>query len=202
MKHNELHSLTLRIWHWTNAAFIALLIVTGVRLRVPGIDFLFVYRDAVLLHRIMGAVLTVSYLFWLVYSIWNGNLKKNYAFHRKDLKNFFCQAGYYAAGVFMGRGNPCPTTPEEKFNPLQKIAYWGVQFVLVPVVIVTGIFFGNIPVFRGAIGVIGGIRVLDAIHVVVAYLMVVYLIAHVYMATLGAKPLTHIKAMFTGYEEE
>ena len=30
----------------------------------------------------------------------------------------------------------------------------------------------------------------------------IYLIVHAYMATLGPTPFTHIKAMFTGYEEE
>jgi thiosulfate reductase cytochrome b subunit len=185
-----------------NTGLIILLILTGVRLRVPGIDFLFPYRDAVLLHRVTGGALTLSYVFWIVYSIFGGNLRRNFAFRGKDLKNFYCQAGYYAVGVFMGRANPCPATPEEKFNPLQKIAYWGVQFVLTPAIVITGVFFGNIPLFRGAISAIGGIRMLDAIHVIVAYLMVIYLIVHVYMATLGTKPWTHIKAMFTGYEEE
>lgn len=201
MRH-YLHPPTLRIWHWANTGLIVLLILTGVRLRVPGIDFLFAYRDAVLLHRMAGGVLTLSYLFWLVYSIFSGNLRKNFAFHRRDVKNFSCQAGYYAAGVFMGRENPCPATPDEKFNPLQKTAYWGVQFVLTPIIVVTGIFFGNIAFFHGAISAIGGIRMLDATHVAAAYLMVIYLIVHVYMATLGPRPMTHIKAMFTGYEEE
>jgi thiosulfate reductase cytochrome b subunit len=202
MKHDELHPLWLRIWHWVNTALICLLILTGVRLRVPGIAFLFAYRNAVLLHRLTGAVMTLSYLFWLVYSIWSGSLRKNYAFHRRDLKNIFCQAEYYAFGVFRGRVNPCPATPEEKFNALQKIAYLSVQFALTPVIAVTGIFFSNIPYFHGAINATGGIRILDAIHVIVAYLFAIYLIVHVYMSTLGAKPLTHIKAMFTGYEEE
>ena len=179
-----------------------LLILTGVRLRVPGIAFLFAYRNAVLFHRLTGAVVTLSYLFWFVYSMWSGNLRKNYTFRRKDMKNFFSQAHYYSLGVFKGHDNPHVATPEQKFNPLQKIAYLALQFVLAPIIAITGIFFSNIPFFHGAINAIGGIRILDAVHVAVAYLFVVYLIVHVYMSTLGPKPLTHIKAMFTGYEEE
>jgi thiosulfate reductase cytochrome b subunit len=49
---------------------------------------------------------------------------------------------------------------------------------------------------------IGGLRILDAIHVVVGYIFVLYLLVHVYMSTMGHTPLTHVKAMFTGYEEE
>jgi len=202
MSHFQLHPLSLRIWHWINTGLIVLLILTGVRLRVPGINFLFAYRNTVLIHRVTGWVLMVSYLFWLVYSIVGGNLRKNYAFHRRDVKNAYCQALYYAFGVFRGEPNPCPATPEEKFNVLQKVAYIGVQLALTPIIIITGIFFTNIPYFHGAIAAIGGIRILDAVHVIVAYCFVIYLIVHVYMSTLGARPLTHIKAMFTGYEEE
>ena len=36
----------------------------------------------------------------------------------------------------------------------------------------------------------------------VGYLFVIYLIVHVYMATLKPTPFTHIKAMITRYEEE
>ena len=201
MKH-YLHPLTLRIWHWVNTLLIILLIITGIRLRVPGIDFLFPYRTAVLLHRMTGGVLVVSYLFWLVYSIFSSNLRKNYAFHRKDIKNSYCQALYYSFGIFKGMPNPCPATPEEKFNVLQKIAYITVQFALTPIIAITGIFFSNITYFHSAIAAIGGIRILDAVHVTVAYFFVIYLIVHVYMSTLGKTPFTHIKSMITGYEEE
>jgi hypothetical protein len=45
-------------------------------------------------------------------------------------------------------------------------------------------------------------KVLDAIHVIVAYMFALYLIVHIYMATLGWKVSSHIKAMVVGYEEE
>jgi thiosulfate reductase cytochrome b subunit len=112
------------------------------------------------------------------------------------------QGLYYAIGVFRGWPNPYPATPDAKFNPLQKVAYGTVMFVLTPLIAATGILFSNIPYFRGIISYIGGTRVLDAVHVIGGYLFVIYLIVHVYMATLGPTPFTHIKAMFTGYEEE
>jgi hypothetical protein len=45
-------------------------------------------------------------------------------------------------------------------------------------------------------------KVLGAIHVIVAYMFALYLIVHIYMATLGRKASSHIKAMIVGYEEE
>ncbi len=43
---------------------------------------------------------------------------------------------------------------------------------------------------------------LDAIHVIGAYVFALYLVVHVYMATLGRTAFSHIKAMIVGYEEE
>ncbi|MGD0659237.1 MAG: cytochrome b/b6 domain-containing protein [Syntrophorhabdales bacterium] len=203
MRHVELHRLTLRIWHWVNTVLIFLLILTGVRLRIPEIRFLFAYRNDVLIHRWMGLAACVSFLFWLAYSLVSGNIARNYAFRpARDVKGMVRQGLYYAVGFFRGWPNPYPTTPREKFNPLQKVAYTGVMFLLTPLTVVTGILFSNIPYFRGIISYVGGTRVLDAIHVIGGYLFVIYLIVHVYMATLGPTPFTHIKAMFTGYEEE
>jgi len=76
------------------------------------------------------------------------------------------------------------------------------MIIAMPIIIVTGIVFGNIMDFYGIIRATGGIRVLDAIHVVVGYIFLIYLIVHLYMATLGKTPFSHTKAMFTGHEEE
>jgi thiosulfate reductase cytochrome b subunit len=203
MRHVELHTPFLRIWHWVNTVLIFLLILTGARLRMPDIGFLFAYRNGVLIHRLTGLVATVSFLFWLAYSLVSGNITRNYAFRpARDGKGMVKQGLYYAIGVFRGWPNPYPATPDAKFNPLQKVAYGTVMFVLTPLIAATGILFSNIPYFRGIISYIGGTRVLDAVHVIGGYLFVIYLIVHVYMATLGPTPFTHIKAMFTGYEEE
>ena len=57
---------------------------------------------------------------------------------------------YYAFGVFR-EGIPFSATAEAKFNPLQKISYISIQFILTPIIGVTGIFFSNILFFSGAI---------------------------------------------------
>jgi thiosulfate reductase cytochrome b subunit len=202
MKRQELHSLPLRIWHWINTLVIFLLIITGLQLRVPDLQLFAGYRNAVLIHKLVGFVMVASFLFWLIYSSVSGSLRKYYAFRGKDLKGLTVQGRYYLFDIFLRRRNPFHATPAEKFNALQKIAYISVQFLFTPVILVTGIFFSDIVLFRPATDVIGGIRVLDAIHVTAAYVFVLYLIVHVYMSTMGKSAFTHIKAMFTGYEDE
>jgi thiosulfate reductase cytochrome b subunit len=84
---------------------------------------------------------------------------------------------------------------------MQKLAYSSVMFVFTPLIIITGILFSDITYFFSWIKTIGGLRILDAIHVATAYIFVLYLVVHIYMATLGKKPHSHVKGMITGYEE-
>lgn len=201
MKH-MLHPLTLRIWHWINTLLIFVLLFTGAKLRVPDLRLLVDYKAAVVIHRATGYVMGVSFLFWLIYAIASVSLVKYYTVRARDLKGFARQAYYYSFGVFRGSPNPFPATQEEKFNPLQKSAYIGIMLLFTPVIVASGVLFANILRFRGTIAFIGGVRLLDAVHLVVAYVFLVYLFVHVYMATMGKSPLTHIKEMFTGWEEE
>lgn len=202
MKRVWLHPLPLRIWHWVNTAVVLLLIITGIQLRAPDLLLLPGYRIAVITHKAAGSVMALSFLFWLVYTLVIPGARRQYAITRRDLAGMLRQSRYYAFGIFRGQQNPFTTSPQAKFNPLQKASYIAIQFVFTPVIVFTGILFGNILSFRGLIDSIGGVRVLDAIHVTAAYVFVLYLFAHIYMATLGGTPFTHIKAMFTGYEEE
>ncbi len=196
----KLHSLPLRLWHWVNTVLVILLMLTGLSLRVPGLH-IFDYRSAVLVHKATGYVMAAGFIFWLVFGIADGSLRRYYVVRRRDLSGLASQALYYAFGVFRGRPNPHPATLREKFNPLQKFAYLSIQFLFTPVLIVTGVLFGNILYFRNAIAFIGGLKVLDAVHLAVAYVFVEYVLVHGYMATMGKTPFSHIKEMFTGRAE-
>jgi thiosulfate reductase cytochrome b subunit len=196
----HLHSLVLRIWHWANTAIVVFLIVTGIQLRAPDLAIFPNYRTAVLAHKGTGFVMAISFIFWLVYTLSNQNSRRQYLFHNSELLGIVTQGRYYAFGLFKKQANPFSTTKEAKFNPLQKISYIGVQFFLTPIIVITGIFYSDILFFNTAISRLGGVKIIDMIHVIVAYLFVLYLIVHIYMSTMGHTPCTHIKAMFTGYE--
>jgi thiosulfate reductase cytochrome b subunit len=76
------------------------------------------------------------------------------------------------------------------------------MLILMPVIIVTGILFSDISYFLNIIDFIGGVRTLDAIHVATGYAFILYIIVHLYMATLGYRVISHVRAMITGYGEE
>ena len=202
MKRIFLHTLTIRIWHWVNAGIVILLTVTGIQLRVPGISILGAYGSAVLLHKYAGFAMAASFLLWLGYSVISRNLRQNYLVRGKDITSLYRQARFYMFGIFMGDENPFTPSASDKFNALQKIAYGSVMFLFTPIMVITGVLFSDMFYFRTVIELIRGPRVLDAIHVIVAYVFLLYLVVHIYMSTLGGSALSHIKAMLSGYEEE
>lgn len=196
-----LFPLPVRIWHWINAFVIIILVITGIQLRMPSFQIFANYRDAVLVHKYFGFAMSVSFLFWFLYYLFTGGLKKHYLIGIKDIKAIPDQVIYYVLYIFKGKRNPFTPSTENKFNPMQKLAYSLVMFVFTPVMIFTGILFSDIIFFFSWIKSLGGLRVIDAIHVAIAYSFVFYLFAHLYMATLGQKLNSHIKSMITGYDE-
>jgi thiosulfate reductase cytochrome b subunit len=68
--------------------------------------------------------------------------------------------------------------------------------------VVTGILFSDISFFRNYLLLWDLAGYVNAVHVIGAYLFALYLIVHLYMATLGRTAFSHTKAMITGYEEE
>jgi len=202
MKRTCLHPLPLRIWHWLNALLIVILLITGAQLRIPGIASLKPNDPALLVHKYAGWAMAVSFVIWLVYGLVSDHLRRHYVMRRRDLKGVFSQARFYLFSIFRGEENPFLPSPEEKFNPLQKLAYGAIMGLLTPVLVVTGLLSSDILFLRKYILLWNAVGVLDAIHVIGAYVFALYLVVHVYMATLGRTAFSHIKAMIVGYEEE
>ena len=202
MKGAYLHPLSIRIWHWVNAVIVLVLVATGIELRVTGLGIFPDYSFAVALHVYAGYLLACSFLFWLTTYVVTGRLAGNYFLSLDDAKTIPAQVAYYTYHFFRGRPNPFQPSQERRFNALQKIAYSFIMFIAMPLIIITGILSGNIMDFYGLISLAGGVRVIDAVHVITGYIFVIYLIVHLYMATLGKKLTSHTKAMITGYEDE
>ena len=189
MNRPYLHPPALRIWHWLNAAIVMALIATGLDLRFHGIAALTPHDQALLWHKGLGLALIAVSIFWFVYSVESGNLRRHYGIKRGDLQGMAVQARYYLGGVFTGGENPFPATPAAKFNPLQKIAYNVVMIFLLPVQAVTGLLFMNVPPLRDRLLAGELIDLVGAAHIFCTYLLILYLIDHLYMATLGRRSL-------------
>jgi formate dehydrogenase gamma subunit len=209
MKKVYLHTLAIRLWHWINAAIVILLAITGIQLRAPGTEAVPMsiglwrpdYPLAVLIHKYAGFALAASFVFWLVYVTASGSYRRHYLFRPSDIPIMGRQARYYVIGLFNSEKNPFVSTPEGKFNPLQKITYGVVMPAVLLALIISGILFSDIFYFRNTIQSFGGLRMLDALHVIAAYLCLLNLLVHLYMTTMGHHVFDHIKSMIVGYEE-
>jgi len=129
-------------------------------------------------------------------------LDKLYIPNEEDLKHgILRQLVFYCFWYFVGRPSPFHASPEVKFNPMQKAAYLVVMFLIVPMVILTGILLMNVTPLRVLILMTGGIKILDALHFLSACCVFAFLFTHVYLATLGSTPMAYIKPMIFGWEE-
>jgi thiosulfate reductase cytochrome b subunit len=202
MKRIYLHPLPLRIWHWVNALTVLLLVMTGLQFRMPGIAAFGSHNPSFAVHKWAGFAMTALWIFWFVYGLASGRLTRHYSIRKKDLGGIFGQMKFYLVSIFRGEPNPFLPSPEEKFNPLQKLAYGSVMGVFAPLMMVTGLLFVNAFFMRDQLLSWNAIKVIDALHVTGLYLFAIFLVIHVYMATLGPTAFTHVKAMIVGYEEE
>jgi thiosulfate reductase cytochrome b subunit len=198
----QLHALPIRAWHWVNAFLIVLLILTGVQLRAPDLSLFGRYANAVWLHKYAGFAASGSFIFWFIYVLFSKAFWRHYVLKPSDVKRMPRQAFFYGFDLFRGAENPFKPTPASKFNPMQKVAYFSIMAIITPVIVITGLLFSDIMYFHAHVEAMGGLRVLDAIHVVAAYVFLLYLLVHLYMATMGHTVLSHFKAMIVGYEEE
>ena len=95
------------------------------------------------MHKWAGLALTASWVFWLVYGLASGHLSRHYVIRKQDLGGIFRQVKFYLISIFRGEENPFRPSPEEKFNPLQKLAYGSIMGVFAPLMVVTGLLFIN-----------------------------------------------------------
>ncbi|MGE5299416.1 MAG: cytochrome b/b6 domain-containing protein, partial [Acidobacteriota bacterium] len=91
--------------------------------------------------------------------------------------------------------------PDNKFNPMQQMAYLAIMLLLIPLQLLSGLLLWDAKRFSDFINLAGGIKIVDTVHVFLFLFFMSFLFVHIYLATLGHTATAHIKAMFTGYEE-
>jgi thiosulfate reductase cytochrome b subunit len=205
MKKIYLHPLPIRIWHWVNAVAFIILIVTGAQVRFGNVLHLFSFETAVNIHSWTGFILIANFFIWLVYYLVTRNIKiyippvhHPLEFAKKAIR----QAKFYGLGIMVGDHNPHHSTPDNKFNPMQQVSYLMIMVLLIPLQLVTGLLLWDPRLFSPVVTLVGGIQVIDILHVLLWIFFSAFIIVHFYLATLGHTTWAHIIAMFTGFEEE
>ncbi len=203
MKKIYIHPLPIRIWHWINASSVIALILTGLQIRYVGLVNVMSLQLTVTVHNWIGFLLIGNFFIWLSFYLFSDKIR---IYHpelnpKKYYRDSIRQARYYGWGIFRGAPNPHHMTPYNKFNPLQRVSYQIIMLLVIPLQIITGILLWDVERFSGIVTLLGGVRVVDTVHVLILIFFAFFLFIHVYLATLGHTATAHIKAMFTGYEE-
>jgi len=185
-----------RIWHWSQAGLIIFLLVTG--FEVHGSYSFLGFEKAVNLHTIAAWTLVGLWVFAIFWHITTGEWKQ----YVPTLQKVDAMAKYYLFGIFVNAPHPFRLTTLKKHNPLQRLAYLGVMLFIGPLIWFTGWFY----IFYDKWNAWGWDKYLSLewvafFHTVAAFMMLLFLIAHVYLTTTGHTPLAHIKAMITGWED-
>lgn len=192
-----LHPPLERLWHWFQALCIVMLIITGVMLHWP--ERFGSFEWAVKWHNWFGTAVVIAWLVWFFYNLGTGRIS-HYIPKKTDItEGIITQAKFYAYGIFKHEPHPYAPSEDNKFNPLQKLAYLKFQLFLFPLLLLSGILYMYPDTFEGVIAAIGGMTVLAVIHYILGALFAAFLVAHMYLATTGETIGENFKAIITGY---
>lgn len=187
----------LRIWHGINAIGIILLIISGYLMQSgsAGASFQFMVN----MHNIAGIIVSLNYLIFIVGNVVTGNGRYYIVKPKNFLKRPMKQAYYYAWGMFHGMKKPYPLSENRKFNPLQKYTYLAVMYLVVPLVIISGIALLFPEIIIEEIYDVSGIMITAVVHSAMGFFLSIFLIVHIYIASIGENPKENFKSIIDGW---
>jgi len=198
MRHEYVYRGFERVWHWSQALLILFLMLTG--FEIHGSISFFGYEQAVRYHSIAATALLVLIAFAIFWHFTTGEWKQ----YLPTLKNVRAQAEYYLLGIFRNAPHPTKKTVLSKLNPLQKLVYVGLKILVIPVMVLSGLLymFYRYPSHHDITALnIGSLQGVALFHTAGAFLLVAFLIVHLYLITTGRTITSNLRAMITGWEE-
>jgi Ni/Fe-hydrogenase b-type cytochrome subunit len=214
------HRLSTRIWHWVNAVAVTVMIMSGLMIsnahprlywgqygastdaawlelpKFPGwatIPSTYNLALARQWHLAFAWVLAFGFLLYLVRIIWNGHFNKDLALSRAEVapRHLWDDVKKHARLNFHSAGG---------YNPMQKITYSIVLFILIPGMILTGLTLspGMNAAWPWLLDVFGGRQSARSIHFICTAGMGLFIIVHLVLVLL-AGPVNEIRSMITGW---
>ena len=218
------HRLPTRLWHWSNALTVFVMLMSGLMIfnahphlywgqfganfdhpwlsfrgrPFPGwatIPSLYNLAAARRWHLAFAWLLVVPLLLFLVTSLINRHARRDLAPTRDEVK-----PGHIWHDIREHARLRFPTGEAAlRYNILQKFSYISVIFVLLPLMILTGLTMS--PAMDAAwpwlLDVFGGRQSARSIHFICATLLLAFIIVHLVMVAL-AGPINEIGSMITG----
>ncbi|HOX42710.1 MAG TPA: cytochrome b/b6 domain-containing protein [Myxococcota bacterium] len=193
------YTLYERLWHWLQALSAVALLLTGFAIAFPAAFAPLGFASAVAVHHAAAWVLLVNAGLALFYNLASGLIRR----YVPSVKDIFPlgmhHARYYVLGIFRGEPHPFERTPEKRLLPLQKVTYFLILNVLLPLMALTGLLKLGADSQPELLGWFGGMPVVAVLHRLGAWLFAAFLILHVYMTTTGSTWWANLRTMLTGY---
>ena len=212
------HALSTRIWHWVNVLSLAILFMSGLNISNahrhlywgewgfdPGDAWLHVVRfppwatipnyyslaAARDWHVLFAWIFSISLLLFLVTALLNGHFRRNIVAGDWRPRAIWDDMREHLRFNF--------DHGEGKYNLLQKGAYGAVIFILLPLMILTGMAIspGMDASWSWLSQVFGGRQSARSIHFIVAWTLFAFFLLHVALVLLN-KPLKNLREMITG----
>ena len=215
------HRLSTRLWHWVNVVAVFVMLGSGLMIfnahprlywgqyganfdaawlelpRFPGwatIPSTYNLALAREWHLAFAWVLAFGLFFYMARSLWNGHFKKDVALSKAEVapSHLWEDIKKHARFDFHEE--------EARYNPLQKIAYSSVLFLILPLVILTGLTMS--PGMNAALPwlepTFGGRQSARSIHFLCAGGIAGFIVVHLALVVL-AGPINEIRSMITGW---
>lgn len=187
-----------RFWHWTQAILIFLLAVTG--FEIHDSITIFGFELAVTIHNAAAISFIVLIVFTIFWHFTTGEWRQ----YIPTTKNLKAQFAYYISGIFRNAPHPTRKTQLSKLNPLQRLVYLGLKVIFIPLMVISGIIymFFRYPV-AGEVESLGlsSVTPIAVLHTIGAFILLAFVIVHLYLITTGQTITSNLKAMLTGWEE-
>jgi len=187
-----------RFWHWMQSILIFFLAFTG--FEIHGTYTFFGFKDAVRYHNIATYMFIGLIVFAIFWHLTTGEYKQ----YIPTFENIKAQLNYYIFGIFRNAPHPTKKTVLSKLNPLQKLTYFGLKVLVIPLSVTSGLLymFYRYPSRHGIEAInIQTLEFIAIFHTVAAILLIAFLITHLYLLTTGKTITSNLRAMLTGFEE-
>ena len=216
------HRLSTRLWHWTNFVCVVILLMSGLGIfnahprlywgqyganfdhawlvldrfpgwaTIPGHYSLAMSRRW---HLAVALIFAFALLLYMLWSLINRHVGRDLSIGGNDIRprHLWREIRDHARLRF-------PTGEAAlRYNILQKLSYVGVIFILLPLLIFTGLSMspGMNAAWPWLIDLFGGRQSARSVHFIAAGLLAAFFLVHILMVVL-AGPINEIRSMITG----
>ncbi len=183
-----------RFWHWMQALLIIGMLITG--FEIHGSYHLLGFTLAHQVHTIAAWALITLWLFAIFWHFTTGEWRQ----YIPTMQGVDKIIRHYAWGIFQGEPHPFRITRTRKHNPMQAQTYLAIKVLLNPLIWISGLLYRYYNELA-ALGYALDLGTIALAHTIGAFLMLAFLISHLYLITTGETVAAQLKAMITGWEE-